>query len=111
MAHFAEVDGNNIVLRVLVTDNNAPNEGFDWLVSTFGGTWIKTSYNSSIRKNFAGIGYKYDMELDAFISPKPFDSWVDNGNFAWESPTPYPEDGKGYVWSEETTSWEDGTTA
>ena len=73
MAHFAELDENNIVLRVLVTDNNDPNgdEGYQWLIDTFGGNWIKTSYNGTIRKNFAGIGYKYDAVNDAFIAPKP----------------------------------------
>jgi hypothetical protein len=91
MAHFAEIDENNIVLRVLVTDNNDPNgdEGHQWLVETLGGTWVKTSYNGNIRKNFAGIGFSYNEELDAFIAPKPFASWVLNEELAqWESPEP-----------------------
>ena len=73
MAHFAEIDETNIVTRVLVTDNNDPagDEGYQWLIDTFGGNWIKTSYNGTIRKNFAGIGYKYDAVNDAFIAPKP----------------------------------------
>ena len=73
MAHWAEVDQNNIVLRVLVTDNNDDNgdEGYQWLVDNFGGRWIKTSYNGTIRKNFAGIGFTYDETRDAFILPKP----------------------------------------
>lgn len=73
MAHFAKVDENNIVVRVLVTDNDDPNgdEGYQWLIDNFGGRWIKTSYNNNIRKNFAGIGYTYDEQRDAFIEPMP----------------------------------------
>lgn len=73
MAHFAELDENNKVIRVLVTDNNDPNgdEGYQYLVDTFGGRWIKTSYNGSIRYNFAGIDFIYDPIDDAFIPPKP----------------------------------------
>lgn len=73
MSHWAEVDGDNTVLRVLVGDNNDPagDEGYQWLINNLGGTWIKTSYNGNIRKNYAGIGYKYDAERDAFIAPKP----------------------------------------
>jgi hypothetical protein len=76
MSHFAELDENNKVLRVLVCDNNDPagDEGYSWCVNNFGGTWIKTSYNGTIRKNFAGIGYTYDAERDAFIAPEPEDS-------------------------------------
>lgn len=71
MSHFAEVDSNNTVLRVLVGNNSDPNEGYDWLIENLGGTWIKTSYNGNIRKNYAGIGYTYDEARDAFIAPKP----------------------------------------
>jgi len=73
MAHFAELDATNTVIRVLVTDNNDPNgdEGYQWLLDNFGGTWIKTSYNASIRYNFAGIGFVYDPIDDAFIPPIP----------------------------------------
>lgn len=88
MAHFAEINENNVVLRVLVTDNNDPNgdEGAQWLVDNLGGTWIKTSYNGNIRKNFAGIGYTYDLVRDAFIPPKPEEgSWVLNEDTCiWE---------------------------
>ena len=72
MSHWAEIDENNIVLRVTVGDNNDPagDEGYQWLIDNLGGTWIKTSYNKNIRKNFAGIGYTYDSVRDAFISPK-----------------------------------------
>lgn len=72
MAHWAELDDNNTVIRVLVGDNNDPNgdEGYKWLVDNLGGRWVKTSYNGTIRKRFAGIGYTFDETLDAFIAPK-----------------------------------------
>ena len=71
MSSWAEVDNNNIVLRVLVGNNDDPNgdEGYQWLIDNLGGIWIKTSYNANIRKNFAGIGYQYDLDRDAFIPP------------------------------------------
>jgi len=107
MAHFAELDENNIVTRVLVTDNDAPNEGYDWLIENLGGTWVQTSYNGNIRKNYAGIGFSYDAERDAFISPKPYDSWLLVEETAqWEAPVPYPDDGLMYSWNEELTDWE-----
>jgi hypothetical protein len=106
MAHFAELDENNIVTRVLVTDNDFPNEGYDWLVETFGGTWVQTSYNATIRKNFAGIGFNYDETRDAFIPPKPFESWLLNEETCnWEAPKPYPTDEKPYNWDEESQEW------
>ena len=70
MSHWAEIDDKGLVLRVLVGDNNAPDEGQTFMES-LGGTWVKTSYNGTIRKNFAGIGYTYDVDRDAFIEPKP----------------------------------------
>lgn len=109
MAHFAELDSDNIVIRVLVTDNNDPNgdEGYQWLLDTFGGTWVKTSYNGNIRKNFAGIGFTYDEELDAFIEPQLYESWTLNETTCrWEAPVPYPEDGFTYVWNEAELNWE-----
>jgi len=73
MSHFAEIDNNNKVIRVLVGDNNDPagDEGYQWLIDNLGGTWIKTSYNGNIRKNYAGVGYTYDQARDAFIAPEP----------------------------------------
>jgi hypothetical protein len=73
MSHFAEIDENNVVLRVLICDNDDPfgDEGYQWLLNNFGGRWVKTSYNGNIRKNFAGIGFTYDEKKDAFIAPKP----------------------------------------
>jgi hypothetical protein len=109
MAHFAEIDENNIVLRVLVTDNNDPNgdEGYQWLIDNLGGTWVKTSYNGRIRKNYAGIGYTYDQTLDSFIAPQPFPSWkLDKRNSRWKAPVAYPTDGFTYFWNEEKLDWE-----
>lgn len=112
MSHFAEIDNNNVVLRVLVGDNSLPDEGRSWLEAHLGGRWIQTSYNATIRKNFAGIGFIYDEALDAFIPPKPFDSWIlDEEICQWEPPTPYPADGKTYTWDEATTSWIEVTSA
>jgi hypothetical protein len=106
MAHWAELDENNVVLRVTVGDNNFPNEGYDWLIENLGGTWVKTSYNGNIRKNFAGIGYTYDEARDAFIAPQPFASWVlDEETCRWVAPVAHPEDGGLYNWDEETLSW------
>lgn len=86
MSHFAEVNNNNIVIRVLVGDNNDPtgDEGYQWLIDNLGGTWIKTSYNGNIRKNYAGIGYSYAPDLDAFVAPKCHDEAVlDEGVCQW----------------------------
>lgn len=106
MSHFAELDENNIVLRVLVGDNNMPNEGYDWFVENLGGRWVQTSYNGSIRKNFAGIGFEYNEELDAFIPPRPFASWTLNETTCrWMAPVPYPQDGRIYEWDEESQLW------
>jgi hypothetical protein len=106
MSHWAEVDSNNTVLRVLVGNNSDPNEGYDWLIENLGGTWVKTSYNGNIRKNYAGIGYTYDEARDAFIAPKPYDSWVLNEDTCqWQAPVAYPTDGVMYQWDEETTDW------
>lgn len=106
MAHWAEIDENNKVIRVLVGDNNDPagDEGYQWLIDNLGGTWIKTSYNSKIRGTYAGIGYLYNEEEDIFIAPQPYPSWHRVGSF-WQAPTPMPEDGKLYEWDEESLSW------
>lgn len=106
MAHWAELDENNIVLRVVVGNNNHSNEGYDWLIENLGGRWIKTSYNHNIRARFAGIGYYYDEERDIFIAPQPYPSWIlNNITTEWESPIPYPKDNEKYVWDEENLSW------
>ena len=88
MAHWAELDENNTVIRVLVGDNNDPagDEGYSWLIDNLGGNWVKTSYNASIRYNFAGVGYTYDLIDDAFIAPIPCEhsSLFLNDNKRWE---------------------------
>jgi hypothetical protein len=112
MAHFAQIDGNNIVAQVIVADQETINTGL------FGdpATWIQTSYNTQggvhtqggtpLRKNYAGIGYSYDTTRDAFIPPKPFNSWVLNEDTClWNAPVPYPTDDKMYQWNEETVNW------
>lgn len=71
MAHWAQLDDDNKVIQVIVTSNDESDEGYGWILNNFGGRWIQTSYNGRIRKNFAGIGYSYDSERDAFIAPKP----------------------------------------
>jgi hypothetical protein len=109
MSHWAEIDENNIVLRVLVGDNNDPagDEGYKWLTDNLGGTWIKTSYNGNIRKNYAGIGFTYNEELDSFIAPQPYPSWkLDKRNSKWKAPVGYPNDGFTYLWNEEALNWE-----
>lgn len=109
MAHWAELDENNYVIRVTVGDNNDPNgdEGYQWLLDNLGGRWVKTSYNGNIRKNYAGTGFYYDEERDAFIPPKPYESWLlDEETCRWEPPVPYPADGAFYAWNEETQSWD-----
>lgn len=107
MSHFAEIDENNTVTRVLVGDNDMPNEGYDWVVETFGGRWVKTSYNNNIRKNFAGVGFTYDETLDAFIPPKPFDSWILNEDTClWDPPVSRPNDDQSYIWNEEDLVWQ-----
>jgi hypothetical protein len=105
MSHWAEVNKDNKVIRVLVGDNNDPigDEGYQWLIDNLGGTWIKTSYNNKIRKQFAGIGYTYDANADVFIEPKPYPSWTLDNNFDWQPPTPKPEGN--WSWDESTLSW------
>ena len=112
MAHFAQINKNNIVERVLVIDQEQVNTG------AFGepSSWIQTSYNTQggkhilgcipLRKNYAGIGFTYDQKRDAFIPPQPFSSWTLNEETCnWNSPIPYPEDGKFYNWDEEKVAW------
>jgi hypothetical protein len=120
MAHFAKIE-NNVVTQVIVVDNKdcADASGVEkeyigaaFCEKLFGGTWKQTSYNGSIRKNYAGIGYSYDSERDAFIPPKPYNSWVLNENTClWDAPVAMPADAgtgeppKRYTWDEATTSW------
>ena len=111
MAHFAQIE-NNIVTQVLVVDNTQEHRGQEFLANDLGlgGTWVQTSYNGNIRKNFAGIGYTYDTVRDAFIPQKPYDSWLLNEDTCqWNPPTPYPKDDKHYQWDEEQQNWKEIT--
>lgn len=125
MAHYAELGLDNVVQRVIVVSNSdEPTEaaGAEFCRNLLGGTWVKTSYNTrggvhygddnqpdgqpQFRKNYAGIGYTYNSELDAFIPPKPYPSWtLDTETCLWVAPTPMPTDGNIYTWDEATTSW------
>ena len=108
MAHFAEINENKIVTRVLVVPDSQENRGQDYLAVDLGlgGIWIQTSYNGNIRYNYAGIGYRYDAERDAFIAPKPYESWLLNEETCtWIAPVPYPEDGLVYQWDEVAVDW------
>lgn len=113
MAHFAELDNNNKVIRVIVVrnedcldsnDNECEQIGIDYCKSLFGDNtrWIQTSYNSNIRNKYAGIGDSYLEDLDVFISPQPFNSWnFDTDKLSWEPPIPHPNDENIYTWNEE----------
>ena len=117
MAHFAEINDNNIVTRVIVVHNNELTvddqeleyRGIDFCESLFGHrNWVQTSYNGNIRYNFAGVGYTWDKDNDAFYAPQPFASWSLDENFIWQAPVPYPEDAsedKMYVWDEDNLTW------
>lgn len=110
MAHYAFLDENNIVTEVIVgIDETELIEGKDpetWYAEFRGQRCLRTSYNGNIRKNYAGVGFTYNEQLDAFISPKPFDSWTLNEETAqWEAPVPYPTDGIVYQWDESAIDW------
>ena len=121
MAHFAELNDSNVVLRVVVIDNSDADteaNGIAKCKALWGAdtNWKQTSYNTygnthrldgtPFRKNYAGIGFTYDSARDAFISPKPFDSWTFNETTClWEPPVAYPDDEKVYEWDESTTNW------
>jgi hypothetical protein len=118
MAHFAEIDSNNVVLRVVVIGNADTSDangvekehiGAAFCEKLFGGVWKQTSYNGNMRKRYAGIGYTYNAELDAFVPPKPFPSWTLNSETAdWQAPVAMPtEEGKRYAWNEETGAWDE----
>jgi len=114
MAHFAQIDENNIVTTVIVidnkdildSDNNESEEiGIAFCNELLGGVWKQTSYNSTFRYNYAGIGHTYDEVKDAFIAPQPFPSWNLNANCQWEAPVEYPLDGGKYSWDEDIIDW------
>ena len=116
MAHFAELGEDNVVLRVIVVSNDDCKDedgneseavGAEFCRNLLGGTWKQTSYNNNMRVRYAGIGYKYDSALDAFIAPKPFPSWTLNEETAdWEAPTPRPTEGL-WFWDEEAQEWQE----
>jgi hypothetical protein len=115
MAHFAELDETNTVKQVIVVHNNellddngneSEAKGIDFCVNLFGGTWVQTSYNANIRKNYAAIGMSYDPVNDWFVAPKPYPSWTLDADAKWQAPTPMPvEEGKYFSWDEATLSW------
>ena len=121
MAHFAQLDENNVVTQVIVVSNKDTSDangvekesiGIAFCERLFGGNWKQTSYNGNMRKNYAGIGYTYNADIDAFVPPKPFASWIlDNDTAQWNAPVAMPEDAgtgeppKMYSWDEATTSW------
>lgn len=115
MAHFAKIDENNIVTSVVVVDNKDTADasgvekehiGAAHLEKILGGTWKQTSYNGNFRKNYAGIGYSFDEQRNAFIPPKPFNSWILNeSSCQWEAPVAMPNDGQMYSWDENIQNW------
>ena len=118
MAHFAQLDENNVVTQVIVVHNNelmldgeeSEDKGVLFCKSLYGSDtkWKQTSYNGSFRKNYAGIGYTFDKDRNAFIPPKSYNSWVLNETTClWEAPVAYPSDGKVYFWNEDTVSWQE----
>ena len=118
MAYFAKLGTGNIIEKVIsinnsvITDSNGIEQeqlGVDFINKLYNtnDVWKQTSYNNNIRKNFAGIGFIYDQQRDAFIAPKPYNSWILNENICqWEAPVAYPTYGKKYTWNESLKNWE-----
>jgi len=112
MAHFVQID-NGIVVNVIVVNNNelmvdgveSEQKGIEFCQTLFGGTWLQTSFNNNIRKQYAGIGFTYDETADVFIAPQPFASWSLDANYDWQAPIAYPADGKQYSWDETNQVW------
>jgi hypothetical protein len=113
MAHFAQLDSNNVVIQVIVVDNKDTADAFGvekehigaaFCERVLGGNWKQTSYNGNKRKNYAGIGYKYHEDIDAFVSPQPFSSWTLDADAKWQPPVAMPTEGI-HTWDEATTSW------
>lgn len=117
MAHFAQLDNDNKVTQVIVVANDellldgveSEVKGILFCKSLFGEDtkWVQTSYNGNIRKNYAGIGYTYDADKDAFIAPQPYPSWTLDADAKWQPPVAMPTDGNMYTWNEETLSWDE----
>jgi hypothetical protein len=116
MAHFAKLDENNMVTQVIVVSNKDTSDadgvekeyiGIAFCERLFGGKWKQTSYNGNFRKNYAGIGYTYNPDIDGFVPPQPYPSWVLNNVTAqWEAPVPMPQDDDFYLWNEGSQSWD-----
>jgi hypothetical protein len=112
MAHFAQIE-NGIVVNVIVVNNNEllvdgieqEQKGIEFCQSLFGGDWKQTSYNGTIRKQYASVGYSYDETADVFIVPQPFPSWMLDANYDWQAPIDYPADGNDYEWDEANQVW------
>ena len=106
MSYWAKIDSDNIVVQVTVGDSTSPGGGYKWLIDNLGGVWLETRRDGTLRKNYAGIGFTYDADRDAFIPPQPYASWVlDEATCLWVAPIDYPADGGSYSWDEETTDW------
>ena len=103
MSHFAEINNDGVVQRVIVAEQDFINSGA--VGDSF--LWVQTSYNNNFRKQFAGIGYTYDKAKDKFIAPKPYPSWSLDSNDDWQAPSAMPDDGKMYYWDEDSTSWKE----
>jgi len=103
MAHFAQIDSNNIVVQVIVVADEHEANGAEWCSDLLGGTWVQTSYNNRIRKQYAGIGFTYDADADVFVAPQPFPSWTLDSNHDWQPPTPMPEGD--WLWDESELAW------
>ena len=103
MRHFAKIDSNNIVTKVIVSEQDFINSGH--VGDSF--LWVQTSKNNTFRKQHAGKGYTYDKVNDVFILPKPYASWTLDASFDWQPPTPKPDDGKMYIWNEDTQVWDE----
>jgi hypothetical protein len=110
MSHWAEINQDNVVLRVVVGNNDDPggDEGYQKIVEKFGGTWVQTSYNGNFKGRFAGVGYRYDSLNDVFIRPQPSPAWIFNESLLdWEPPTPKPEEeGKEFFWNFGMDDWD-----
>ena len=103
MAHFAEINADKQVLRVIVVADEHEANGAEWCHNLLGGTWVQTSYNGRIRKQYAGIGYTYDADADQFVAPQPYASWSLDSNNDWQAPTSKPK--RDFYWHETTVSW------
>ena len=118
MAHFAKLDENNFVIEInsvsnsAIDKNNEEQSGIEFLTLWSNGhsNWKQTSYNGKIRKQYAGIGYFYDIANDVFIAPRPFESWTLDKNFDWVAPVKKPIDGKRYFWNESELKWDEASS-